>query len=150
MNNQNIVYTKLTTTIKQNGDIEQQEFKYQAQACIAHDKLYISYEEKNEELGKVNVLFKCKKDGTLEIHRKAAEKKHKSILFFKNNETLSAIYQTPIGGLDIQTKTYAMETSLSDNPLKGEIKIKYFLYAQGASVGDYEISLQFSKEKDII
>lgn len=135
------VAIRLTTGVKQDGNIEQHLVEVMGQIVEVNEKYYLRYSE--EEAGQVyQTTIKIDAEGPVTIMRDGEDVSSK-MHFSAREETLS-VYRTVYGNMKIKTNTKALSLNLKSNPFQGQLDLEYHLYNGEELLGNYRIDLSFT------
>lgn len=135
------VSIKLTTKVRQQGEVEDFYFDLQGQIVQVGATLYLRYKELQEDGQEIPVTIKIMPDGSVQLTRAGEMRMRLKFDYQKKNETH---YNTPYGMMFFSTYTNDLRVSLKDRPVSGRVYVDYDLYMADERIGEYTISLDFT------
>lgn len=114
---------------------------YNGTCHLHNDKYYVQYDEIPEDGGSIKNMIKFSQT-QLEMTKKGSGD---SQLSFDLEKDTQAIYRTPYGSLcfDIQTS----DIRLNESEEQIEVKLKYSLYTEGASLSDHITAIRIVPDR---
>ena len=134
-----MVQLSLTTTVRQDDDVETFNFDTEGELLVKNDHVYLRYTETIAEQ-QTKVRFKFEPD-SVRLHRTGDGQQTQ--LVFVLEQQVPAFYQTPAGQMHLATYTTQLQTAIDPEKAQGEITIDYQLIANDQIVGEYALRLQF-------
>lgn len=131
---------RLETKIVQDG--QQEVFVYEGQGQIVQmgEWLYLRYEESGTQS---KVTIKLSRVGKMTVIRRQGEELL-SRLAFDSEGRGSAQIPTQAGLVEIETETKQMLQNYKEHPFSGYVQVMYTIGTGEQSLGNYEMSLQFT------
>ncbi|MDI6495188.1 DUF1934 domain-containing protein [Leuconostoc lactis] len=134
-----MVQLSLTTTVRQDDDVETFNFDTEGELLVKNDHVYLRYTENIAEQ-QTKVRFKFEPD-SVRLHRTGDGQQTQ--LVFVLDQQVPAFYQTPAGQMHLATYTTQLQTAIDSEKAQGKIAIDYQLIANDQIVGEYALRLQF-------
>lgn len=134
-----MVQLSLTTTVRQDDDVETFNFDTAGELLVKNDHVYLRYTENIAEQ-QTKVRFKFEPD-SVRLHRTGDGQQTQ--LVFVLDQQVPAFYQTPAGQMHLATYTTQLQTAIDPEKAPGKIAIDYQLIANDQIVGEYALRLQF-------
>jgi len=134
-----MVQSSLTTTVRQDDDVETFNFDTAGELLVKNDHVYLRYTENIAEQ-QTKVRFKFEPD-SVRLHRTGDGQQTQ--LVFVLDQQVPAFYQTPAGQMHLATYTNQLQTAIDPEKAQGKIAIHYQLIANDQIVGEYALRLQF-------
>ena len=134
-----MVQLSLTTTVRQDDDVETFNFDTEGELLVKNDHVYLRYTETIAEQ-QTKVRFKFEPD-SVHLHRTGDGQQTQ--LVFVLEQQVPAFYQTPTGQMHLATYTTQLQTAIDSEKAQGKIAIDYQLIANDQIVGEYALRLQF-------
>ena len=134
-----MVQLSLTTTVRQDDDVETFNFDTEGELLVKNDHVYLRYTENIAEQ-QTKVRFKFEPD-SVRLHRTGDGQQTQ--LVFVLEQQVTAFYQTPAGQMHLATYTTQLQTAIDSEKAQGKIAIDYQLIANDQIVGEYALRLQF-------
>lgn len=134
-----MVQLSLTTTVRQDDDVETFNFDTEGELLVKNDHVYLRYTENIAEQ-QTKVRFKFEPD-SVRLHRTGDGQQTQ--LVFVLEQQVPAFYQTPAGQMHLATYTTQLQTAIDSEKAQGKIAIDYQLIANDQIVGEYALRLQF-------
>ncbi|MFC0233414.1 DUF1934 domain-containing protein [Vagococcus entomophilus] len=134
------IQIKMRTTITQGDQTEEFPYNIVGQLFQKSGQTYIRYQES----AKIKVTLKVTDTGAVHLLR-AGETRTK--LTFEKEQTHLTHYQTPYGNVPLSIHTQQLFCEIKEE-VTGQIEVHYQLQANGEVLGDYQLYLEFEKEKD--
>lgn len=134
-----MVQLSLTTTVRQDDDVETFNFDTEGELLVKNDHVYLCYTENIAEQ-QTKVRFKFEPD-SVRLHRTGDGQQTQ--LVFALEQQVPAFYQTPAGQMHLATYTTQLQTAIDPEKAQGKIAIDYQLIANDQIVGEYALRLQF-------
>jgi len=134
-----MVQLSLTTTVRQDDDVETFNFDTAGELLVKNDHVYLRYTENIAEQ-QTKVRFKSEPD-SVRLHRTGDGQQTQ--LVFVLDQQVPAFYQTPAGQMHLATYTTQLQTAIDSEKAQGKIAIDYQLIANDQIVGEYALRLQF-------
>ena len=133
------VQLSLTTTVRQDDDVETFNFDTVGELLVKNDQVYLRYTETVAEQ-QTQVRFKFEPN-SVRLHRTGDGQQTQ--LVFTPGKQVPAFYQTPAGQMHLTTVTTQLDKTINSDKAQGEVTIDYQLIAHEQVVGDYALRLQF-------
>ena len=133
------VQLSLTTTVRQDDDVETFNFDTVGELLVKNDQVYLRYTETIAEQ-QTQVRFKFEPN-SVRLHRTGDGQQTQ--LVFTPGKQVPAFYQTPAGQMHLTTVTTQLDKTINLDKAQGEVTIDYQLIAHEQVVGDYALRLQF-------
>lgn len=133
------VQLSLTTTVRQDDDVETFNFDTVGELLVKNDQVYLRYTETIAEQ-QTQVRFKFEPN-SVRLHRTGDGQQTQ--LVFTPGKQVPAFYQTPAGQMHLTTVTTQLDKTINLDKAQGEVTIVYQLIAHEQVVGDYALRLQF-------
>lgn len=133
------VQLSLTTTVRQDDDVETFNFDTVGELLVKNDQVYLRYTETIAEQ-QTQVRFKFEPN-SVRLHRTGDGQQTQ--LVFTPGKKVPAFYQTPAGQMHLTTVTTQLDKTINPDKAQGEVTIDYQLIAHEQVVGDYALQLQF-------
>ena len=133
------VQLSLTTTVRQDDDVETFNFDTVGELLVKNDQVYLRYTETIAEQ-QTQVRFKFEPN-SVRLHRTSDGQQTQ--LVFTPGKKVPAFYQTPAGQMHLTTVTTQLDKTINPDKAQGEVTIVYQLIAHEQVVGDYALRLQF-------
>lgn len=134
-----MVQLSLTTTVRQDDDVETFNFDTEGELLVKNDHVYLRYTETIAEQ-QTKVRFKFEPD-SVRLHRTGDGQQTQ--LVFVLDQQVPAFYQTPAGQMHLATYTTQLQIAIDSEKAQGKIAIDYQLIANDQIVGEYALRLQF-------
>lgn len=134
-----MVQLSLTTTVRQDDDVETFNFDTEGELLVKNGHVYLRYTETIAEQ-QTKVRFKFEPD-SVRLHRTGDGQQTQ--LVFALDQQVPAFYQTPAGQMHLATYTTQLQTAIDPEKAQGKIAIDYQLIANDQIVGEYALRLQF-------
>ena len=134
-----MVQLSLTTTVRQDDDVETFNFDTEGELLVKNDHVYLRYTETIAEQ-QTKVRFKFEPD-SVRLHRTGDGQQTQ--LVFVLEQQVPAFYQTPAGQMHLAIYTTQLQTAIDSEKAQGKIAIDYQLIANDQIVGEYALRLQF-------
>lgn len=134
-----MVQLSLTTTVRQDDDVETFNFDTAGELLVKNDHVYLRYTESIAEQ-QTKVRFKFEPD-SVRLHRTGDGQQTQ--LVFVLDQQVPAFYQTPAGQMHLATYTTQLQTAIDPEKAQGKIAIDYQLIANDQIVSEYALRLQF-------
>ena len=134
-----MVQLSLTTTVRQDDDVETFNFDTAGELLVKNDHVYLRYTETIAEQ-QTKVRFKFEPDS---VHLHRTGDRQQTQLVFVLEQQVPAFYQTPAGQMHLATYTTQLQTAIDSEKAQGKIAIDYQLIANDQIVGEYALRLQF-------
>lgn len=131
---------RLETKIEQEGQEEIFVYEGQGQIVQMGEWLYLRYAEAETQN---KVTIKLSRAGKLTIIRRQGEHLL-SRLSFDSEGAGSAQLPTQAGLVEIETETQQMLQNYKEQPFSGYVQVLYTIGVGEQSLGNYELSLQFT------
>lgn len=140
------IQIKMRTIITQGNQTEEFPYDIMGQFFQKSGQTYIRYQEsaKKKRQAEVQVTLKITDTGAVHLHR-AGETRTK--LTFEKEQTHLTHYQTPYGNVPLSIHTQQLFCDIKEE-VTGQIEVHYQLQANEEVLGDYQLFLEFEKEKD--
>lgn len=134
-----MVQLSLTTTVRQDDDVETFNFDTEGELLVKNDHVYLRYTETIAEQ-QTKVRFKFEPDS---VRLQRTGDGQQTQLVFVLEQQVPACYQTPAGQMHLATYTTQLQTAIDSEKAQGKIAIDYQLIANDQIVGEYALRLQF-------
>lgn len=134
-----VVQLSLTTTVRQDDDVETFNFDTEGELLVKNDHVYLRYTETIAEQ-QTKVRFKFEPDS---VRLQRTGDGQQTQLVFVLEQQVPAFYQTPAGQMHLATYMTQLQTAIDSEKAQGKIAIDYQLIANDQIVGEYALRLQF-------
>lgn len=134
-----MVQLSLTTTVRQDDDVETFNFDTEGELLVKNDHVYLRYTETIAEQ-QTKVRFKFEPDS---VRLQRTGDGQQTQLAFVLEQQVPAFYQTPAGQMHLATYMTQLQTAIDSEKAQGKIAIDYQLIANDQIVGEYALRLQF-------
>lgn len=134
-----MVQLSLTTTVRQDDDVETFNYDTEGELLVKNDHVYLRYTETIAEQ-QTKVRFKFEPDS---VRLQRTGDGQQTQLVFVLEQQVPAFYQTPAGQMHLATYMTQLQTAIDSEKAQGKIAIDYQLIANDQIVGEYALRLQF-------
>lgn len=140
------IQIKMRTTISQENQTEEFPFDIEGKFFQKNGQTYIRYQEVVDQEKQTEIQVTLKVTDTGEIHLLRAGETRTKLTFEKESTHLTH-YQTPYGNVPLSIYTQQLFCEIKEE-VTGQIEVHYQLQANGEVLGNYQLFLEFEKEKD--
>lgn len=107
------------------------------------DRIFIQFEESDQDYGKVNQVIKVEQSKRITIHRHGTVSMKQE---FREGHRTEGVYQTSFVQLFMETLTKTVSVEINEN-MEGSIFFTYLLTIQNEFAGNYDVKINFRRHE---